>query len=64
MRQSSKISLFGVLTVSLKVALTPPPRVAYISMLLRGDNHPEIFEGQWKWYHSIDGIRVPIRLPL
>ena len=23
-----------------------------------------IIEGHWKWHHSIDRIRVPIRLPL
>jgi len=23
-----------------------------------------ITEGHWKWYHSVDRIRIPIRLPL
>jgi len=23
-----------------------------------------VIEGHWKWHHSIDRIRVPIRLPL
>jgi len=23
-----------------------------------------VIKGHWKWYHSIDRIRVPIRLPL
>jgi len=24
----------------------------------------EVTQGHWKWHHSIDRIRVPIRLPL
>jgi len=23
-----------------------------------------VIEGHWKWHHSIDPIRVPMRLPL